>query len=118
MVSNPSNAWLDAVPGAVMVCDKDGVVLEINEAAARSHAKDGGRALIGRSLIDCHPEPARSRLVRLLETGDTNVYTIEKAGAKKLVYQAPWFSNGELGGLIEVVLGLPAELPHFIRDAE
>lgn len=115
-MSDSSRAWLDVVPGAVTICDERGVVLEMNEAAARNYAKDGGRALIGRSLLDCHPEPARSKLTRLLETGATNVYTVEKGGAKKLVYQAPWFRDGELGGLIEISLALPRDMPHFVRD--
>jgi transcriptional regulator with PAS, ATPase and Fis domain len=117
VVSNPSHAWLDAIPGAVTICDTRGLVLEMNEAAVSNFAKDGGRALVGRSLLDCHPEPARSKLKQLLETGATSVYTVEKNGVRKLVYQAPWYRNGDFGGLIEVVLPLPAEMPHFARDA-
>jgi transcriptional regulator with PAS, ATPase and Fis domain len=117
-MSDSSRAWLDVVPGAVMICDERGVVLEMNEAAARNYAKDGGRALIGHSLLDCHPEPARSKLAQLLETGAPNVYTVEKKGAKKLVYQAPWFRDGERGGLIEISLALPSDLPNFVRDPE
>jgi hypothetical protein len=116
MVSDPSQAWLDVIPGAVTLCDPQGVVVAMNEAAARSHAKDGGRGLIGQSLLDCHPEAARAKLRELLATRALNVYTIEKKGAKKLVYQAPWYRGEEYAGLIEVVLDLPAEIPHFVRE--
>jgi PAS domain-containing protein len=116
-VSHPSREWLDAIPGAVTVCDPRGVVVEMNEAAARGFAKDGGRGLIGRSLLDCHPEPARGKVARLLETRRPNVYTIEKNGARRLVYQAPWLRAGEFAGLIEIVLDLPADVPHFVREA-
>ena len=45
-----------------------------------------------------------------------NAYTIEKGGVKKLIYQAPWFEDGEYRGLVEVTLVLPDVLPHFVRD--
>lgn len=69
-----------------------------------------------RDLLDCHPEPSRSKLHGLLASGQLNAYTIEKAGQKKLVYQAPWYVDGEYRGLIELVLPLPDQLPHFVRD--
>ena len=32
----------------------------MNEQAAKAYATQGGKALIGTNLLDCHPEPARS----------------------------------------------------------
>lgn len=110
------HVWLDAVPGAVTICDERGVILEMNARAARQFAEDGGRALIGRNLLDCHAEPARSRVERLLADREANVYTTEKAGIRRLVYQAPWFDQGRFGGLIELSLEIPEEIPHFVRD--
>jgi hypothetical protein len=52
---------------------------------------------------------------RLLETGETNAYTIEKKGVKKLIYQAPWYEDGQYGGFVELSLEIPAQMPHFIR---
>jgi hypothetical protein len=46
----------------------------------------------------------------------TNVYTIEKAGVKKLVYQAPWYKDGRYSGVVEISFEVPFELPHFVRD--
>jgi len=108
-------AWVRELNAAVTVCDRDGIVVEMNDRAAVTHAKDGGRALIGRSLLDCHPEPSRSLLVELLGTGRTNAYTIEKDGVKKLIYQAPWFRDGEYQGLVELSLPVPFDMPHFVR---
>ena len=69
--------------------------------------------------MDCHPEPARHKLLHLLETQGTNAYTIEKNGVKKLIYQSPWYKdNGEFGGLVELSLEIPMEMPHFVRAAE
>jgi len=110
----PELQWLDGVAVSVVTCDTAGVCTYMNERACRSFAKDGSRALVGRSLIDCHPEPARSRLLDMLRTPRANSYTIEKAG-KKLVHQTPFFREGVFAGVVEIVIELPALLPHFVR---
>jgi PAS domain-containing protein len=110
------HAWVEEFPGAVTVCDKDGRILEMNEKAVRTFEKDGGAALVGRSLLDCHPEPSRSRVEELLALGQANVYTIEKRGVRKLIFQAPWHEHGVYRGLVELSLELPANMPHFVRD--
>ncbi len=107
--------WANEFPGDITVCDAAGVILEMNDHAARTFANDGGRALVGSNLADCHPEPSRSKLQELLATGKVNAYTIEKGGVKKLVYQAPWYEGGEYRGLVEVALVLPDVLPHLVR---
>ncbi len=108
-------SWVAEFPGAVTVCDADGIIIEMNDQAARTFASDGGRALIGKNLLDCHPEPARTKTKRLLETKQKNVYTIEKNGVKKLIYQSPWYRDGKFAGLVEIALEIPNEMPHFIR---
>lgn len=112
----PELQWLDGVAVSVMACDTVGVCTYMNERACQIFAKDGGRALLGRSLIDCHPEPARSRLLDMLSTPRANSYTIEKAGKKKLIHQTPFFRDGVFAGVVEIVLELPASLPHFVRE--
>jgi transcriptional regulator with PAS, ATPase and Fis domain len=111
----PEHAWVKEFAGAVTVCDREGIILEMNDRAAATFHSDGGRALIGTNALDCHPEPARSKMKHLLETEQANVYTIEKNGIKKIIYQAPWYNGGEFGGLVELSLVIPAEMPHFIR---
>jgi len=111
------NDWVRAFPGAVTVCDRDGVILEMNERSVASFAADGGAALIGTNVLDCHPEPARAKLAALLASGKPNVYTIEKGGVKKLIYQAPWYRDGAYAGFVELSLEIPFELPHFVRGA-
>ncbi len=111
-----SHPWVDELPVAITVCDTQGVILEMNQRAAAQFAKDGGYDLIGKNLLDCHPEPARSVLKGLLETAGTNIYTIEKNGIKKLIYQAPWYRDGEYAGLIEMSFEIPFEMPHHVRD--
>ena len=111
----PEYSWVKEFPGAVTVCDREGVILEMNDRAAESYRKDGGRALIGANALDCHPEPARTKMKGLLKMGQKNVYTIEKQGVKKIIYQAPWYQNGQYCGFVELSLEIPAEMPHFIR---
>lgn len=107
--------WSREFSASITVCDAAGRILAMNEAAARVFAADGGADLVGRNVLDCHPEPARTQLIELLRTGRVNAYTIEKQGRKKLIYQAPWRVDGEVRGLVELSLELPAELPHFVR---
>ena len=109
--------WVREFPGAITVCDPRGLILEMNDLAARSFQEQGGAALIGSNLLDCHPEPSRSKVAQLLQTYQPNVYTIEKQGVRKLVYQTPWYVAGQYAGFVELVLELPADIPHFVRDA-
>ena len=109
--------WVDEFPGAITVCDTQGIILEMNERAAEVFSADGGRELIGSNVLACHPEPARTKLQRLMETQETNVYTIEKRGVKKLIYQAPWYRDGQYAGFVELAVEIPTTLPHFVRDA-
>ncbi len=107
--------WVREFPGAVMVSDETGTIIEMNDRAARAYEAEGGRSLIGKDLLACHPEPARTKLAALLAERRANVYTIEKKGVRKLIYQSPWFRDGKYAGLVELSLEIPAELPHFIR---
>jgi transcriptional regulator with PAS, ATPase and Fis domain len=112
----PQDSWVQEFAGAITVCDSDGVILEMNDKAAQIFEEQGGAALIGTNMLDCHPEPARTKTRELLDSRRTNVYTIEKRGQKKLIYQAPWYQGGQYRGFIELSLELPGEMPHFIRE--
>jgi transcriptional regulator with PAS, ATPase and Fis domain len=115
-MKTPENAWIKEFPGAVTVCDKQGVVIEMNVRAEKVFEEDGGLDLIGKNVLDCHPEPARSELLGLMERRQSNVYTIEKKGIKKFIYQSPWYLDGEYAGFIELSLEVPFDMPHFVRD--
>jgi len=105
--------WVKEFPCTIWVCDRDGVMLEMNDHAADT--QEGGRNLIGTNILDCHPEPARAKLAEMLASGQANIYTIEKAGKRKLIYQTPWYENGVYAGFVELSLPLPAQMPHFVR---
>jgi transcriptional regulator with PAS, ATPase and Fis domain len=108
-------SWIKEFSGAITIADRRGIILAMNDKAGEMFAAEGGAALIGTNVLDCHPEPARAKLRAIMEERRTNVYTIEKKGVKKLVYQAPWTVAGEYRGTIELVLEIPFDLPHFIR---
>ena len=110
------HGWTQEFPGAITVCDREGIILEMNGRSAQTFADQGGKDLIGSNLLDCHSELSRGKVERLMETQQKNVYTIEKHGVKKLIYQAPWYENGVYAGLVELALEIPAEMPHFVRD--
>lgn len=110
-----SHEWIKEFPGAVTVCDASGIILAMNDRAAKTFEQDGGYALVGRSLLDCHPEPARGKVEQLLAAHQKNVYTIEKNGVKKLIYQSPWYQDGQYAGFVEISLEIPFEMPHFVR---
>lgn len=111
----PKYSWSKEVPFAITVCDKNGLITEMNEKSCQTFAKDGGPELIGKNVLDCHPERAREKLAELLKSGSTNCYTIEKNGIKKLIYQAPCYQDGELSGFVELSLEIPFVMPHFVR---
>lgn len=111
-----SHAWVTDFPAAITVCDRDGIIIEMNEASRRVFEKYGGGELLGQSLFDCHSPRSGETIRRLLQTGETNAYTIQKNGVRKLIYQCPWVQDGRVAGLVEISLPIPDEMPHFIRD--
>jgi transcriptional regulator with PAS, ATPase and Fis domain len=108
--------WVQEFPAAITVCDSQGTILAMNAKSCSTFEKDGGANLIGTNVLACHPEPARAKLGALLKSGSPNVYTIEKAGIKKLIYQSPWYKDGKYAGFVELSLPIPDQLPHFVRD--
>lgn len=107
--------WIKNFPAAITVCDRDGIIIEMNERSCAYFAKEGGRDLIGKNLLDCHPAKAREKIVNMLKEQKSNCYTIEKAGKKKLIYQNPWYKDGNFMGIVEIIIELPADMPNFIR---
>jgi transcriptional regulator with PAS, ATPase and Fis domain len=108
--------WKEEFSVAITVCDKNGTILEMNEKSVSSFAKDGERQLIGKNLFDCHNPESVIKIKELMNDNKTNVYTIEKNGVHKLIYQSPWFEKGELKGLVEFTVEIPSDLPHHVRS--
>lgn len=108
--------WVTKLPGAVTVSDSEHRIVYMNDAAVATWEAKGGRALLGTDLMACHNPRSRAMIDELLTTGGTNVYTIEKNGTKKLIFQSAWQdSSGAVAGLVEISLVLPEGMPHFVR---
>ncbi len=99
----------------VTVCAKDGTILDMNAKSKKTFLKPGMPEIIGNNVLDCHPEPARSLLADMLENPRTNVYTVEKEGVKKLIFQTPWYDEGEYAGFMELSMVLPEVIPNRVR---
>lgn len=108
-------SWTDEFIGAITVCDSQGIVVYMNERSKMQFAKSGDGDLLGKSLIECHPEPARSLLMKMLAEPLPNSYTIEKNGIRKMIHQTPWMENGEFKGVVELSFEIPMEMPHHKR---
>lgn len=108
---NPEYLWAEELDCAVTVCDTEGIVLYQN---VRSREVNGD--VCGQSLIPCHNAHSREMIRRLLDEGGTNVYTIEKRGVHKMIYQTAWRVEGEVRGLVEFSMEIPAAMPHYVRS--
>jgi transcriptional regulator with PAS, ATPase and Fis domain len=111
-----NSQWLDQIEAGVTVCDKEGVILYMNAHSAESFKDQGGMELVGKSLFGCHLEESNKRIREMLKDGSPNIYTIEKNGKKKFIWQAPFTEEGVIKGLVEIHLPIPNEIPHFNRD--
>ncbi len=108
--------WEEEFNVSITVSDVNGKILYMNQKSAKTFSKDGGKELIGKSLYDCHQQKSIDIMLDLINNKKTNVYTIEKNGIKKLIYQSPWYENGKIMGLVELSLEIPFEMPHYVRS--
>ncbi len=111
-----NQTWIEGLPVAVTATAADGTIMAMNERSREAFASDGGAALIGRSVFDCHPEPAQTKTRQLYAAQRSNHYTIRKNGQKKIIHQMPWFEGGSFAGFVEISIPIPDDLPHFDRD--
>ena len=111
----PTFDWIEGLAAAVTVTDAGGTIVAMNAAAREVFSPQGGGALVGASLFDCHPEPARTKTLDLFAAGKPNHYTISKSGRRKIIHQLPWHADGVFAGFVEISVPIPDELPHFER---
>ena len=109
--------WIESIGISIMATNVRGEIIDMNAFAAETFQSDGGRELLGKNLADCHSLRSNEIIERLMREGAANIYTIQKKGKKKLICQVPWFKqDGGVGGLVELSIPLPEEMPHFNRD--
>ena len=99
----------------IVLCGLDDTIVYMNPAAARRYASDGGAALVGRSLADCHTPAANAMIRRVVDwfrasPQHNRVYTFRNDEENKDVYMIALRSGtGELIGYYE---------KHEYRDRE
>lgn len=107
--------WAQGLDCPITVCDHRCRIIYMNDASRRLYHKHGD--LIGADLMACHNERSQGIIRRLLTEGGVNVYTIEKRGVRKLIYQSAWLlEDGTVGGVAEISIVLPPEMPHYVRE--
>ena len=115
MVESIPKEWFEELGCAVTVCDRDYRILYMNDRSAEVNAAEGGKALVGRDMMECHPPEAKEKLRAVMASRTPNVYTIEKNGRRKIIFQSHWKRQGRAEGLVEITFELPPEMPHFVR---
>jgi len=105
--------WSKEVPVGITLCDAEGIIVSMNDRAAKIFKKSGGMELIGKNLLDCHPQQAKKKILDLLEKKQPKAYTVEKNGVKSILHQAPWYEEGKFMGFVEFIFTLPEEVPHL-----
>lgn len=109
--------WAMGVNCAVTVTDADCNIIYMNERSRHTFDARGGADLIGHNLMDYHNERSKGIIRRLLDEGGVNCYTIEKEGLRKMIYQTAWRDDkGNVAGLVEISMVIPAEMPHYVRN--
>ena len=109
---------LSPKPGSILVADENGIIVNMNAESRGRPEMQVDFDLIGHSAITCHKEPTQSKVRKIYKEQQFNIYSIKLGGKKQLVYQAPYFIKGKFSGIVEMVLDLPNDMPHFDRDAE
>lgn len=107
--------WADGFNGAITVCNREGIIVYMNDFSIDQFKKYGGKKLLGTNLIDCHPEPSKSALKKMLKAPIENMYTTEENGVKKMILQRPWMRKEEFVGVVEISFQLNENIPNHVR---
>ena len=106
---------LEADRAAVVLCNLEHEIIYMNPVAMERYGKWGGKALLGKSLLDCHNERSRELIGKVVDwfkvSKDHNiVYTFYNQKENKDVYMVALRNDaGELIGYYE---------KHEYRDKE
>lgn len=98
---------LEADRAAIVICDLNHMIIYMNPAAIKRYEKWGGKALVGKSLLDCHNEKSRDMITKVVDwfktSADNNlVYTFHNQKENKDVYMVALRNDsGELIGYYE-----------------
>jgi sensor histidine kinase regulating citrate/malate metabolism len=103
--------WFRDIDAGIVVCDAAGVILSMNESAVRMFRKSGGRDLIGRNILECHPDRTIKQVEELLEKKESYCYMVDIKGSRSMLFLNPWYENEVYGGFVEFIFSLPGDVP-------
>jgi hypothetical protein len=106
--------WTENLNIAITVCNTEADIIYMNAKSRATFAKYGEN-LLNQSLYNCHGEASSEKIRQMLSDGSENIYTIEKAGVKKIIVQMPWKQDELIAGLVELSIELPKDMAHFVR---
>ena len=106
--------YLENIPNiAATVCDREGIVLYQNKKAIE---RDGD--VLGKNLYGCHSARSAEMIRRMMERGACHTYQYKQNSRSHFIHQTPWFdAEGKLGGLMELEIDIPENMPVYDRDA-
>ncbi len=79
---NTVGEWIATYPAEIMVCDKNGIVLEMSDVAIKIYGQEGGAKMIGRNAFDHHKETARALYLRAGGLQGTGVHRAVASGRR------------------------------------
>lgn len=107
--------WSKELGVAITVTDSEANIIFMNDKSSATFAKWGGAQLVGQSVLGCHSPSSQEAIHQLLQSGGSHTYTIEKGDQRKLIHQCAWTQDGQIGGLVELSIELPSDMPHHVR---
>lgn len=92
---------------SVVICNLKHEIIYMNPSAIKRYEKRGGKALVGRSLLNCHNSDSNNKIEKVIEwfrkdKNNNRVFTFHSSKENKDVYMtALRDGNGELIGYYE-----------------
>ena len=85
------HSWQEEFPAAITVTNAEGIIIEMNRKSAGTFASNGGKDLIGKNVLDCHPGIAQEKIQQIAQNKKANIYTIQKGRDKEINLSIPVF---------------------------
>ena len=98
---------IDSDNAPIVICDLDHIIVYMNPVAEERYYKRGGRALIGKSLLDCHNSESNEKIINTVKwfaesKYNNRIFTFHNPKENKDVYMiALRDENSELIGYYE-----------------
>ena len=108
--------WTREFPGAVTVCDRHGVITQMNEKSAKAFEADGGRALLGTNLLAATRSRPAARWPTCSRIRASTPTRLRSAACGSSSTRHPGIATASIQGLVELSLEIPVSMPHFVRE--